>query len=45
MKKGAAIFSILMGLAMFCTWLFVLLFAGFPQPELIHSRAIQAILQ
>jgi hypothetical protein len=31
MKKGAAIFSILMGLAMFGTWSFLFLFAGFPQ--------------
>ncbi len=33
MKKGAAIFSILMGLAMFGTWLFLFLFAGFPQAQ------------
>lgn len=33
MKKGTAIFSILMGLAMFGTWLFLFLFAGFPQAQ------------
>ncbi len=33
MKKGAAIFSILMGLAMFGTWSFLFLFAGFPQAQ------------
>ncbi len=33
MKKGTAIFSILMGLAMFCTWLFLFLFTGFPQAQ------------
>lgn len=33
MKKGAAIFSILMGLAMFGTWSFLFLFAGFPQVQ------------
>lgn len=33
MRKGAAIFSILMGLAMFGTWLSLFLFAGFPQAQ------------
>ncbi len=33
MKKTTAIFSILMGLAMFGTWLFLFLFVGFPQAQ------------
>jgi hypothetical protein len=33
MKKGAAIFSILMGLAMYGTWVFLFLTGGVPQTQ------------
>lgn len=35
MKKGAAIFSILMGAAMFGTWIFLFLFPGYPAAKTV----------